>query len=168
MCRVRSVLALLFAALLLPASGCGREKPSSELSFESLPDTTGLVQGDDILTQLEPYRMTNGAVRVKGRARLPDGTKLQVAIKEPGGRVSVAMTHVLVQDMQFDSPPLLGDRGPLPKGRYRFEVLAHFTADWQTAEVLRATGDGMRLRGPGMTRARDGRAALFLTREASL
>jgi hypothetical protein len=112
--------------------------------------------------------MSNGAVRVTGRARLPDSTKLQIAIRLPGGTTSVAMAHVVVIDGQFDTPPLLGDTGPLPAGDYRFEVLAHFDSDWQPARVLRETGNGRGLRGPGITRARNGDAALFLTREGHL
>jgi len=96
------------------------------------------------------------------------GTKLQVAIKEPGGRVSVAMAQVFVQGERFDTPPLIGDRGPLPKGAYRVELLGHFDHDWQSDQVMRAMDGGMNLRGPGITRARDGSAALFLTREARL
>jgi hypothetical protein len=159
-------VALCLAALSL--ASCGREKPASELSFEKLPDTTGLSRGADVLERFEPFRMANGAVRVTGRARLPDGTKLQIAIKPPNGTVSVAMAHVVVQGSQFDTPPLLGDRGPLPRGRYRFEVLAHFNADWQPPEVLRALDGGQSLRGPGVTRARDGAAAFFIVREGAL
>jgi len=153
---------------VISLASCGREKPASELSFEKLPDTTGLSRGADVLERFEPYRMANGAVRVTGRARLPDGTKLQIAIKQPDGVVSVAMAHVVVQGSQFDTPPLLGERGPLPKGHYRFEVLSHFNSDWQPPEVLRALEDGRSLRGPGVTRARNGAAALYLIREGTL
>jgi len=158
----------LSAALLLGACGRRAEEPRQELTFEKLPDTTGLSRGAAIVERFEPYRMPNGAVCVTGRVRLPDGTRLQIAIRSPAGREAVAMAQVVVQGLQFDTPPLLGDRGPLPKGDYRFEVLAHFNADWQSPEVLRATADGTSLRGPGMTRARDGGATLFLAREARL
>jgi hypothetical protein len=160
-------LALCVAALSLASCGSG-EKPASELTFETLPDTTGLALGAPVLEQFEPYRMANGAVRVKGHARLPDGTRLQIAIKEPQGKVSVAMAHVYVQGGQFDSPPLIGADGPLPKGAYRFEVLAHFRPDQQTPEVLRALKGGDALRGPGITRAADGRIALYLVQEGRL
>ncbi len=86
----------------------------------------------------EPYRMANGAVRVKGRVRLPDGALLQIAIREPGGGAAVAMAQVRVEGRHFDTPPLLGERGPLPRGHYRFEVLSHFTDAWQGAGVMRA------------------------------
>jgi hypothetical protein len=152
----------------LAGCGGGGEKPAQELSFEQLPDTTGLTRGAAILEALEASRMSSGAVRVTGRVRLPDGTKLQIAIKEPGGRVSVAMAQVLVQGERFDTPPLLGEHGPLPRGAYHLELLGHFDHDWQSPDVMRAMNAGLNLRGPGITRARDGSAALFVTREARL
>src|SRR5262245_58771201 len=162
----RAAACALGAALIASAHGCGgshgaqgSDKATQELSFEQLPDTTGLSTGTAILESFEPSRMSNGAVRVTGRIRLPDGTKLQIVIKAPGGRVSVAMAHVYVQGERFDTPPLLGDRGPLPRGDYQFELLGHFDTDWQSREVLRAMNGGMALRGPGITRARDGSAA---------
>jgi len=161
---------LAFALLAGLAAGCGggHDQPAQELSFEQLPDTTGLTRGAPLLESLEASRMTSGAVRVTGRVHLPDGTKLQVAIKQPGGRVSVAMAQVFVEDGRFDTPPLIGESGPLPRGDYRLELLGHFDHDWQSDGVLRAMGGGLGLRGPGITRARDGSAALFLTREAKL
>ena len=169
--RSRAVRALALALGVLPAlAGCGGggDKPARELSFERLPDTTGLSHGAPILEAFEASRMSSGAVRVSGRVRLPDGTKLQIAIKQPGGRVSVAMAQVFVQGERFDTPPLLGENGPLPRGEYHLELLGHFDHDWQSGAVLRAMNGGMDLRGPGITRARDGSAALFLTREARL
>src|SRR5262247_3331608 len=119
----RAVACALGAVLLAAVHGCGgshgehgSDKATQELSFEQLPDTTGLSTGTAILESFEPSRLANGAVRVTGRIRLPDGTKLQIAIKEPGGGVSVAMAQVYVQGGRFDTPPLIGDRGPLPRG----------------------------------------------------
>ncbi len=170
--RARAARALVGWAplVLLPLAlaSCGGGEPSSELSFETLSDTARLSQGAPVLERFEPYRMANGAVRVTGRARLPDGTQLQVAIKEPGGTVSVAMAQAVVQDSQFDTPPLLGDRGPLPEGRYRFEVVVNFNSNWQTPEVMRAIAGGRELRGPGVTRAKNGDPTLFIVREARL
>ncbi len=170
--RARPARALVGCAplVLLPIAlvSCSGEKPASELSFETLPDTVGLSQGTPVLERFEPYRMANGAVRVTGRARLPDGTQLQVAIKEPDGAVSVAMAHTVVKDFQFETPPLLGERGPLPQGRYRFEVLVNFNSDWQSPDVLRAVSGGKALRGPGITRAKNGDPTLFIVREARL
>jgi hypothetical protein len=169
----RSSGALAAFALVASLAGCGGspgrdQKSAQELSFERLPDTTGLSRGAPILESFAVSRMSSGAVRVTGRVRLPDGTKLQIAIKQPGGRVSVAMAQVFVQGERFDTPPLLGEHGPLPRGEYHFELLGHFDRDWQSDDVLRAMGAGSSLRGPGITRARDGSAALFLTREARL
>jgi len=168
--RLPGLVLALWAGLSAGLAGCGggHEKPAQELSFEQLPDTTGLTRGAPILESLEASRMTSGAVRVTGRVRLPDGTKLQIAIKQPGGRVSVAMAQVFVRSSQFDTPPLLGEKGPLPEGDYRFELLGHFDSLWQNPDVMRAMDRGVNLRGPGITRARDGSAALFLTREARL
>jgi hypothetical protein len=145
--------------------GCGRSHPGQQLTFEHLPDTTGVGAGPAILESLEPSRMANGTVRVHGRIRLPDSTRVQVAIRKPGGVVSVAMAHVWVIGGAFDTPPLLGDTGPLPHGRYRFEVSTHFNADWQNARVLRETAA---LHGTGMTRARNGDPTLLLSQEGSL
>ena len=157
--------------MLLALASCGGEKKSNELSFESLdapPDTAGLSVGEALVQEFEPYRMDNGAVRVKGRVRVPGGTLLQIAIKEPTGVVSVAMAHVRVHGQWFDTPPLLGDTGPLPKGAYRFELLSHFTRDWQGDEGSAALRAGPSLRGPGITRAKNGDAALFLVKEGRL
>ena len=167
--RSRARWARVLPCLMLSALvSCGRDKPASELSFESLPDTSGLSAGADVVQEFEPYRMANGAVRVKGRVRVPDGTLIQIAIKSPKGQVSMAMAQVRVQGQWFDTPPLLGENGPLPKGEYRFELLSHFTPMWQGAEGEGALRAGPSLRGPGITRARDGAAALYLVKEARL
>ncbi len=155
-------------ALALTLAACGSEPPREELTLERMPGTPGPAARAPVLETLEPYRMTNGAVRVKGRVRLPDGALLQIAVKEPGGTTSVAMAQVRVAGRAFDTPPLLGERGPLPRGSYRFEVLAHLTEEWQGAEVMRALAAGGPLEGPGITRARDGRAALYVVKEGAL
>ena len=163
---------VLACLMLLVLGACsGDKQASTELAFESLeslPDTTGLSEGAPIVQEFEPYRMDNGAVRVKGRVRVPDGTLLQIAIKEPGGVVSVAMAHVRVRGQWFDTPPLLGESGPLPKGEYRFELLSHFTPEWQGEEGGGALRAGTALRGPGITRAKNGAAALYLVKEGRL
>ncbi|MEO5989728.1 MAG: hypothetical protein ABIU54_13050 [Candidatus Eisenbacteria bacterium] len=158
---------LPFALLLaLWGAGCGRtKKPEAKLTFEQLPDTAGLSQGRPILTELETMRMDGGALRVLGGADLPEGARLQIAIRRPNERSTVAMAHVEVHEHRFESPPLMGEFGPLPKARYRFEVTARFTPDWQPATVLRATNDGKTLRGPGITRDRNGDAMFFLSKE---
>jgi len=157
---------LLGACLAALAAGCGGEREeASPLTFETLPDTAGLSRGAAIVDSLSVERMDGGALRVSGRVRLPEGTKLQVAVRPAGGGSSLAMTHAIVTDGRFETPPLAGDLGPLPPGRYRFEVLAHFTPDWQTAAVLRASGDGRALRGPGITRSKQGDAAFLLVEE---
>jgi len=162
----RPRLAFATLAVATALAGCGRRsQPQRELTFERVADTTGLGSGPALLESLEPERMPNGALRVHGRIHLPDSTRIQVAIRKPGGTVSVAMAQVPVIGGTFDTPPLLGDTGPLPRGRYRLEVSAHFDADWQSPRVLRAAAG---LRGAGMTRTRNGDPMLLLTHEASL
>jgi hypothetical protein len=155
-------------ALALALSACGGERPGGELTLERLPGGATPGGNAPILESFEPYRMPNGAVRVKGRVRLPDGALLQIAIKDPRGATSVAMAQVRVEGEWFDTPPLLGERGPLPRGDYRFEVLSHFTEAWQGPEVMRALRGGSELRGPGITRARNGSAAFFLVKQGAL
>ena len=154
--------------VLLSSTGCGqRDEAPPALTFEELPDTTGLTDGPPIVEGFEVLRMDNGAMRVEGSAELPDGTKLQIAIRPKGGGASLAMAHTLVEKRRFGTPPLLGAYGPLPEGSYQVEVLARFTADWQSPQVMRATADGRSLRGPGVTRARDGAPSFHLSQEVS-
>src|SRR5260221_11913475 len=82
--------------IALGLAGCGRDKAQPPLTFEHLPDTTGLSAGAAIVQRFEPSRMANGAVRVTGDVRLPDSTQLQIAIRAPGGGVSLAMAQVVV------------------------------------------------------------------------
>jgi len=165
---MRSRLALHIGVALLLASCGGNEPASQPLTFETLPDTLGLTEGAPIVDDFAVSRMDNGALRVEGAADLPDGTRLQIAIRPPGGGASLAMTHTLVEGRRFATAPLIGDRGALPRAEYRVEVLARFTPDWQTPEVLRATASGQSLRGPGVTRARDGAPSFYLSEEVDL
>ncbi len=154
---------VLLAALV---AGCGGgPKQSQPVTFETLPDTAGLSHGLPVVDSLQVVRMDGGALRVFGRVNLPEGTRLQVAVRPRGGGSSVAMTQALVSDGRFETVPIAGDMGPLPPGIYRFELLAYFTPEWQTAAVLRATDDGRTLRGPGITRTKQGEAAFRLEEE---
>jgi hypothetical protein len=157
---------LPFACLVLFAAGCGgQKKEAPDFTLEVLPDTAGLSQGGPVVDSLAVERLDGGALRVRGRVNLPDGTRLQVAIRRSAGGSALAMTRVVANEGRFESSPLVGDQGPLPPGRYRFEILAHFTPDWQSAEVLRSTDEGRTLRGPGITRSRQGNAAFFMVEE---
>lgn len=159
----------VIAVLALCLAACeSKPRGSSELTFERGADTSGLSRGRPLVQSFEPYRMDNGAMRVRGKVDFPDGTRLQVSVKRPDASVTVQMVQVTVEGGQFDSPPVVGDRGPLPEGPYRFEILTHFTPEWQSPQVLRATDDGRTLRGPGVTRTQQGVASFHLIHEATL
>ena len=154
---------LLFACLALAAlSGCGDHGKSpagdSALTFEQLVDTAGLSQGEPIVETFDAYRMPGGSLRVKARVRLPEGTRVQIAVRPGTDPAAVAMAQVLVQDGEVESPPMMAESGPLPVARYRFELSAQFTTVWQSPGVMRATNDGKSLRGAGITRTRIGAA----------
>ena len=166
----RRVIALLLSAILLAAlAGCSRRQARDDaLSFEDLSDTTGLSRGGPILTSFEPYRITGQALRVRGTASLPDGTRLQVSIVRVATDETILVAQMTVEDKAFETEPLMGSRGPLPVDLYRFDVLAHFNPIWQPEQVLRATHDGRSLRGPGITRGKGGQPAFFLREERRL
>jgi hypothetical protein len=161
--RARLVLALT-ALTLVP--GCGRRQESAHdqpLTMEELDqrrDTTGLSHGDAIVRQFEPYRMENGAMRVRGDLRLPAGTVLQIAVYRPGEQYPFARVQSNVGDGgHFDTAPILRGSGPAPAGTYHFTLTVYFDASAQPPSVLHATDNGRRLRGPGITRDLQGGAA---------
>lgn len=161
---------LLWAAactFLFATAGCGerRDDKPQDLTFETLADTTGLAEGPPLVSDFEAIRHENGLLRVRGKAKFPNGTLLRVAVKQPGADFTSAMVQVVVQDSLFDSPPLIGDAGPLPVQDWRFELTAQFTPEFQPAEVMLATTNGLALRGPGITRTRLGGASFFLAME---
>jgi len=167
--RWRPLPLLLCAVLLAGGAGCGRRQSRPPgLSFEDLSDTTGLSRGAPVLTAFEPYRLDGGALRIRGTAKLPDGTRLQVTVVRLATGETVQQAQVTVEREAFETAPLMGPRGPLPVDLYRFDVLAHFNSVWQTEEVLRATHDGRSLRGPGVTRGTGGQPAFFLREERRL
>jgi len=131
-------------------------------------DTTGLSRGVPIVKRFEPYRLANGLIRVRGELALPEGTVLQIALYRPGDRWPATRVQFPLRRGKFDSPPMIGPRGPFPAGKYRFEIMTFFDTEWQPAEVLRATDEGRDLRGPGITRDRQGRAAFSHTEDHRL
>jgi hypothetical protein len=167
--RLRWVGVVLLALVM---AGCGRQKKQESadrpLTFEELKDTTGLSAGEPLLTHVNPYRTGNQAVRVHGRLELPDGTRVQLSIVRADTKEMVHRMQVYVRDGRFDTPPVRPGGKPLPPGRYRFEYFALFNAAWQKPEVLRQTGGGRTLRGPGITRDQAGGAAFFLVEERTL
>lgn len=152
---------------VLALAGCGarRDEKPRDLTFETIADTTGLAEGPPLVSDFEAIRHENGLIRVRGRARFPNGTRLRIAVSQPGADFTSAMVQVAVQDSLFDSPPLMGDAGPLPVREWRFEITAQFTPEFQPAEVMLATTNGLALRGPGITRTRLGGASFFLAME---
>ncbi|HTM57811.1 MAG TPA: hypothetical protein VL123_05290 [Candidatus Udaeobacter sp.] len=161
------VLAVAWAAV----AGCGRGEKSqrtTELSFETLSDTTAVVRGAPLLTRFEPYRLPNGLVRVRGEIDFPNGTRLQVSIYRKQDHVMVARMQMPVDERRFESPPILGEHGPLPAGDYVFELLTFFNETWQPADVLVHSDHGLALHGPGMKRDRAGGAVFLMTREGRL
>jgi hypothetical protein len=161
---LRLSIPLLACVALVVLSGCGDHGKgsagTSALTFEQLTDTTGLTRGAPIVETFDAYRMPGGSLRVKARVRLPEGTRVQIAVRPGTQPAAVAMSRVFVQDGIVESPPMMAESGPLPVALYRIELSAQFTSAWQTPAVLRATNDGKSLRGPGITRSRIG-AAMF-------
>ena len=166
---------LTWVLVVVALAGCGRhETPSAGSStltlreLDSLRDTTGLSRGAPLIEHMEPYRMANGAIRVRGDLSLPAGTVLQIAVSRAGERWPFTRIQFALAGPRFDSPPILGPRGPLPPGTYRFELVTRFDPAWQTAEVMRAADDGRDLRGPGVTRDLEGHAAFVHVEERGL
>ena len=167
---MRRTILLTLAAVLWGCSGRGGQgsQSLSELRLEDLSDTSGLNQGGPVLTKVEPYRMANGVLRIPGTIDFPDGARIQVSIYRTNTSRMLNRLQMIVHDHRFDSPPIIGPDGPLPTANYRLEYLAHFNDTWQPANVLRATDQGRRLRGPGVTRDRLGQGAFYLVEERRL
>ena len=167
--RARPLVPVTLAMLLL--TGCGTHSRSTDddsVTVERLPagvDTAGLSHGGPIVESFDVVRLPGGALLVRGHTTLPDHTRLQVTMKDAGTGRTLHVTQMQVANHAYESVPMVGDNGPFPVADYRFEVLSHFTREWQTADVLRQTGDGMNLRGPGITRSKVNGAALFLVEE---
>lgn len=162
--------AWVLAVALAAACSCGRsgERRTTSLSFETLRDTVGMTSGAPILTSFEPYRLPNGLVRARGTARLPDGTRLQISMLRASNQSVVMRLQVPVEAGRFDSPPILGERGPIPEGDYTFEVLARFDEQWQPPQVMSDLDGGRSLHGPGMERDRLGVPVLHVVRRGRL
>ncbi len=165
---MRRVSALVLALLLAGCGGRRHEEGSTPLTFERLPDTSDLARGSPLLTHIEPYRMPSGAVRVRGEWNVPDGVRLQISIYAKDTRQMIGRVQVITDRQRFDTPPILWNGSPPPHGAYRFEYLALFDEAWQDPAVLRRLNDGRALRGPGITRDRQGTPAFYLVEERSL
>jgi hypothetical protein len=160
----------LALSLLVGIAGCGErhDEHASALHFELQKDTTNLSSGRPVLQRVEAARADDGVLRVRGDVDLPDGVRLQISLYPHGTEDLAGRVQVVVQHRRFETPPVIGSTGPLPRGRYRVEYLALFNAAWQSPDVMRATHDGKDLRGPGITRDRAGGAAFYLVEERRL
>jgi hypothetical protein len=169
-----SRLAALAAAASLSATlvlaGCGKKEDEAPppLGFEfdtTAADTARLATGDALLTEFEPYRASNGALRARGRFALPDGARIQVSVRRDGAEIG--REQVLLRAGGFDTPPFaLGKQFPVDD--YEFEISTQFNSVWQPAHVLAATRSGLALRGPGIRRGMQGEAVYRITMEKRL
>ena len=141
-----------------PASGSG-------LTFERLTDMAGLSSGAATVESFDAYRLPDRSLRVKARVRLPEGTRVQVAVKSGPGGAALVVVRAIVLRGEIVSPPMITSSGPLPVGGYEFEISAQFTAGWQSREILRATHDGRSLRGPEIVRTPSGGTMFWLVKE---
>src|SRR5258706_15338989 len=132
---------LVSVVVLAIAAGCGRheERQAPKLTFELQTDTSGLSNGTPLLERIEPYRASNGALRVRGDVAFPDGVRIQISLYRKGTNQMLSRVQVIVDHRRFESPPIIGPSGPLPHGGYRFEYLSLFNAAWQTEEGRRRT-----------------------------
>lgn len=170
-CSSFAAIASLSAGLAL--SGCGGKKHDEPppLGFEfdtTATDTTKLTQGKALLSDFQPYRASNGAIRVRGKFALPDGARLQVSLRRADG-AEIGREQVLLKGGGFDTPPFLAPGGrAFPSGRYAFEISTQFNAVWQPENVLAVTRSGLDLTGPGIRRGNNGEAIYRITMEQSL
>lgn len=178
--RVRGVFApraFSFAAIAaisagLALAGCGKKQEQPPpLGFEfdtTATDTAKLTHGQALLSDFQPYRASNGAIRVRGKFALPDGARLQVSLRGADGR-EIGREQVLLKGGGFDTPPFLAPGGrAFPAGRYQFELSTQFNTVWQPENVLAETRNGLDLTGPGMRRGNHGEAIYRITMEQGL
>ena len=163
--------AALCAALAL--CGCGKHKAGApqELGFEfdsTATDTLALARGPALLTGFEPYRASNGAVRVRGRFALPDGARLQISLRRRADGREIGREQVFLVAGAFDTPPFLDHGKAFPEDDYQFELSTQFNRVWQHENVLTATRSGLALSGPGMRRGAQGEAIYRLTLQRRL
>ena len=121
-----------------------------------------------MLSEFEPYRASNGMLRVRGRFDLPDGALLQYSVKRRADGREVAREQVLLVAGGFDSPPMPSMGAKLPEDAYAFELSTEFNRVWQPEHVLTATRSGLALSGPGMGRGAHGEAIYRLSVEKRL
>ena len=168
--RLAATLALAVAPLAAVGCGSRRGSPASDqsLTFETLPDTGALSQGRPLLSEFEPYRASDGALRVRGRLDLPDSTQVQIEVRRASTGEHLDLVQVSVVQGAFDSPPIFASGHAPPPDVYSFEFVSQFNPTWQSRQVLDATRYGLDLRGPGMRRGLHGEAVFRITLEKRL
>ena len=88
-----------------------------DLTFETLADDRDS-RGRPIVTDFERSGTRTACCRCAA-APFPTA-RAGLTLKQPGSDVAAAMVQVTVQDSAFDSPPMLGEAGPLPVQSWRF------------------------------------------------
>lgn len=160
------------APAALAIAGCG-EKPAHNadslgFQFDPAPDSAAIARGEPLLREFEPYRASDGALRVRGRFALPDGARLEISVRRDSDGREMAREQVLLISGGFDTPPMPSQGGTLPEDRYRFEIRTEFNRVWQPENVIDATRSGLSLTGPGMGRGAHGEAIYRMTVEKTL
>jgi len=145
-------------------AGCGSHPRANEstLRFHRLDegaDTTGISRGKALLQAFDVNRDPTGALRASGRLDLPDDTMLELIVYAPGGAQVLARSEFPLEGRHFESPPILGQGGPLPTGHYHFQLRCRFDPDVQPPAVMQAVANGGKLRGPGIIRIHSGMVA---------
>src|SRR5690349_22945308 len=98
-----AVGAALCAGLALAGCGGKKREEAPPLGFEfdtTATDTTKLTQGKALLSDFQPYRASNGAIRVRGKFALPDGARLQVSLRRADGK-EIGREQVLLKGGGF-------------------------------------------------------------------
>jgi hypothetical protein len=162
-------LSAAIAAMMIAGCGSQQRRDEPTLRFrrlDPLRDTTGISRGAPLLQTFDVQRDGAGALRAEGRLDLPEDTRLELIVYRPGGAQVLGRTQFTLHDGHFESPPVLGAGGPLPVGVYHFQLRGRFDPDVQSPQVMRAVGNGHRLRGPGIIQIGSGMVAFVHDLEA--
>ena len=81
-------------------------------------------------------RGPQGEIYISGTTNFPDGMKMGVVLGTKN-----AQRQAIVRDGQFRSGPFYDEEVPMT-GNQPLEIVAYFTAAWQSKDVLAALGEG--------------------------